>query len=268
VDDPFADMATISFATSKKSLRLVAGNIAHDIFPASRSGGGGKTQISAPITTIKSNSVTVPSYREYVHLQKSVLVENNTKLLYWPYWGDEDDKDPKKAELWAELRERYEMLYENDPDRLLRKEQHLFYGPYVEVVLEDLRITWDHIFYWFLARVHEVKSILGDFIDVQDQEFRTLLDGREPHNQTFNRSDPMWTKVLARIAKPSARMLWVSATLCSIFQDRTGISMWHLARQSERADYHMLGVMQDTQETQKHDTVFTYGMKTCRVCHE
>lgn len=253
-EDPFADMEPLQAPAGRtKSMTMV-----QEILLGART--GIKKTLTAPITSYKSTAVDVPGFHEYVQLRDSVLTENNRKLPAIPYLAEGQHEDPEKRDLWKKLNEHYE-IFENEDRALInnRAEQTRIHRYYVQDFLEEVGITFNDVLFWILAPEAELQRIAGS---------DSLVNDREPyHDQSFNRERKSWSALFERLSKPSTRVLRLSALACRMFSAQRDFGLWHIARQSEVAQKHILSIIESSEEPSP-DVPFSFRTNSCRVCHE
>lgn len=265
-DDPFAHMEPIQvISTDLKSTKRKHMEWTVETFSTGRP--SAPKTFSAPVTTYKSTAVTVPAFHEYVHLRNNVLTENNRKLLYWPYFADNQDYDSTKKDLWTELKNVFEMTNDDRPLYTQRRQQCLVLSPYIEAHLKEVGLNWDDILLWYLAREDKIKSVA--LSRTENTELESLLIARRArHEKDFDREKEKWRAISARLPTPTLRKLQLSALVCTAFFDHHGFALWHLARQSEVARAHILTLIQDSKLVRPKGSEFRFSDQTCGICHE
>ncbi|OCK79858.1 hypothetical protein K432DRAFT_443585 [Lepidopterella palustris CBS 459.81] len=266
-ESPFASMKSIQLPNLPRPAgQIPMMKLSQEVF-SGRSSKGVRSYLSIPITKYRSTAVQVPPYTDYVSLRDNVLAENNRKLLYWPYFDDEEHEDLNKKGLWSELDQRFDMVNEHRPRRLLQAEQCRVYRAYTETFLEEIGIDWKHILFWLLAENTDIASIdvslsmgwgiqSGGMLDTS-----SFLLQREPHCvEDFNRGHKKWKAVFSNLPRPSVRELKLAAHACTAFLKSCGFSLWHIARLSNSAQLTRIEPLQ-------HEAGFTYRSLACRVCH-
>ncbi|KAF2192307.1 hypothetical protein K469DRAFT_620423 [Zopfia rhizophila CBS 207.26] len=267
---PFIDMKPIQHPTLPKGAeKEKVIKMTQEVVHSGRSQNGVKSYISMPITPYKSTAVDVPFYHDYVGLRDNVLAENNRKLLYWPYFQEEELADLGKKGLWNELDEQFDMVNDKRPRHVLQAEQCRVHSPYVEKFLKDIDVPWENVLFWLLAQDEDINHINQTSNDLSSAEFEPLLLDRTPHcEEDFDRDRRRWKIVFSKLPKPSFRNLRLSALACSIFLRLCDFSMWHLARQSKAAQLQMPKDVRGSREVDNRNLEFTFRKSACRVCHE
>lgn len=76
----------------------------------------------------------------------------------------------------------------------------------------------------------------------------------------FNRSRAKWFKVLSNLPHSSDKELALAGLACSVFHDRLGFSLWHIARKSD-------AVQAALSHAEENDDVPSFIDRECAVCH-
>ncbi|KAF2876911.1 hypothetical protein BDV95DRAFT_133448 [Massariosphaeria phaeospora] len=255
---PFAVMNAIQVSTTT----VRRGEQTIDITETMPANKYANSYLSAPITRYKSKTVNVPYHHEYISVQDSVLVENDRKILAWPYFEDEDDA--LRPDFSEDLRSNYDIRNLEHPERIVLAEQCRVYYPCTNDFFEELGITFDHVIYWLLAP-DEVIIRINDR-DSNGDKFERLLLKREQHcDKALDRTSEKWKAIFAQLSTPSATALRCSALACSTFSKQGAFRLWHLIRQTQRF---MDLVSVDVQTSIQSESGFSYRDVLCRVCHE
>jgi hypothetical protein len=273
---PFANMRGISISTTVKSdtaddfMDITQESLQAPTNPHVHTQKGLRSYLSIPVTKYKSTAVQVPPYTDYVSLRDNILTENNKKLLYWPYFAEEENEEKLgRTGLWEELDERFHMVNEYRPRRLLQAEQCRVHGSYADDFLKELGIDWTHVLFWLLAQENDITEIepACKASGTKDSSDLSLLLERAPHcEEEFDRNHKKWIKVLSTLPKPSAAQLTLAAFACSAFLKLCNISLWHIARQGDVAQAVLSAHAQQSQIEPAKEPEVTYRDRACRVC--
>ncbi|KAF2814894.1 uncharacterized protein BDZ99DRAFT_186742 [Mytilinidion resinicola] len=268
-ESPFASMKGIQIPTAMTSGnndKMV--NITQEFYNENLNQKPRRSYLSIPVTPFQSSAVDVPPYTDFVSLRDNVLAENNKKLLYWPYFAEEENEEKLgKSGLWDELDQRFDMVNEHRPRRLLQVEQCRLHRPYAQEFLEELGIDWTDILFWLLAPEDDIAEIepacktaaTGSTSDL------SLLLKRAPHcEEDFDRAHKKWIMVLSSLPKPSASRLTLAAFACTAFLKLCKFSIWHIARQSDAAQKVLSGPPPKFPTDSAKE--LTYRARACRVC--
>lgn len=273
---PFQNMLPFRMEAQPKGSKGNFPYVTQELFTNFRPKSGKKSAFASEITRFRSMAIDVPSFREYVSLQDNVLAENETTLLNWPYFLDEEPRSDMEDELMIHYKmKNHEGHY---PD--LRSAQYQFYHGCIETFLWELGVGWQDVLYWFLASDSEIKGINDGQDGLGNADFEKLLLDRRPHCEekrphskenckdkpppdivVFDRNKTKWKTLLLTLPVPSTRRLRLSVLACSSFLKQCNFSLWHLAR---RCDVVQKGVLAHLQGTEAPK--FDYRSAACRVC--
>ncbi|RMZ72227.1 set domain-containing [Pyrenophora seminiperda CCB06] len=232
-----------------------------------------KSGVVAPTTKYKSDTVTIPPFKEYVSLKSNILADNESKLLATPYFQDEDYTGQET--LLSTLPYMYELIHDENGLLDLRKEQCRFYKETIEAFLSEIGVCWNDILYWLLApestitRINNTlpgsasfRAAVVERSRYQNEKFER--DGQPKKAILFDQNDKKWRDFLLHLREPTAKALRIAATTCATILQECDFSIWYLAQRSE--------VMQDPimKKTAKGQTAtqFTYRHAMCRVCYQ
>ncbi|KAF2501475.1 hypothetical protein BU16DRAFT_555957 [Lophium mytilinum] len=266
---PFADLKGIQIPTATSYGRndeMI--NVTQEFYSDNLSHKPLRSYLSIPVTPFQSSAVNVPPYTDFVSLRDNVLAENNKKLLYWPYFAEEENEEKLgKSGLWDELEQRFDMVNEQRPRRLLQVEQCRLHRPYTQEFLKEIGIDWTHILFWLLAPESDIAEIepACKMVAPGSTSDMSLLLKRAPHcEEDFDRTGKKWIMVLSSLPEPSASQLTLAAFACTAFLKLCKFSIWHIARQCDTAQSVLSAPVQQfpTDSTKE----LTYRTRACRVC--
>lgn len=209
--------------------------------------GGGPTWVSAKYTTFTSDVPDVPSYAHYVSIKNNILAPNVTKLICWPYFGDEYDMSSL-----SNLREQYHLDIDDRERKLglLLKAQK--YESYVESALADLEISWADVLRFLL----EPHPDIGNSADAM----KALSNRHEFCEHDFSRISERWQSILSELPASKPEKLARAAVLCDNFQKLAKFSLWHVAHRSEFAR------LPDAEADNERNPQTSDNELTCTIC--
>lgn len=264
---PFGSMKSVQTSCPSKTASTgSATTIQQDIYAERQHTKGVKSFLSVPITAYKSGTVDVPPYTTYVSLKQNVLAENNKQLLYWPYFGEDQNENKKKPGLGKELNERFDVVYEQRPHRMLRTEQSHKFGPYVDAILDELGCDYGAVLRYLLDP--EPSLELG--LEMSNLEMRLWKSRDDSCRESFDRTKKRWVLVLSGLPPTPDSELALAGLACNAFLNVCGFSIWHIAKWSELAQLptdrsaRYSGAVYHTLMT---DLGTPYRALACRVCH-
>ncbi|KAI9810172.1 MAG: hypothetical protein M1827_006617 [Pycnora praestabilis] len=251
---PFLDMRGIQFPTQSKGAppskdigKLTQEAKAGQVVKIT-GGKSDKTYLSVPLTTYASDAVTVPAYTSYITLRRNLLAENDKNLLYWPYFGDEVEKE--KSSLFEELELRFQNRIRDLPRRRLRSEQALKFAPYVKRFLSEVGCGVADVLYYFI----------------------------QPKESYFNRDQKKWIGLFERLPKPQHRALALAGLASRAFFNVAGFSIWHVIKSKDvlleplsleklAADTPSILLQESKMNNTGSNLLGTYTDLCCLVCH-
>jgi hypothetical protein len=266
-------MVSIQMPYNKKSGRKL--NIIHqeDFSTSGAKAPAAKSSWSVQSTTHTSDAVVIPPFKEYVTLKKSMLSDNESKLLTTPFVDDLNG--PREKELRRKLPEDYTISHDQNANLEFRLEQCLFYKEMVESFFKELDISWDNILFWLLASRESLirldrdspghlsyESVISNRSGFEIETF--TRDGNNKKLELFDRTDQKWQKLLLRLQQPTAERLRLSSLACKAVLGACGFNVWYLAKQCDIVVSHISQKIKGS--TDSHEPTFRTTM--CRVCYE
>ncbi|CAI6335712.1 unnamed protein product [Periconia digitata] len=232
-----------------------------DLFNNPRSKTGSKSRITTRLTGFKSTAVLIPLFREYVPLKNNILAHNQTKLFNWPYFPDEDERLPMKAELMD--RYRVKNLRPSWDDSLI--DVHRFYGPSIEAFLKEIGIEWQDVMSFLLAPYEEIKRI-NNQNEHSRGEYEKKISKRQSHwEANLQINQEKWEDLMESLPPLSTHKLRLAALACDAYLEQSSFKLWHLARRSEFVKSSIIQRLRGNISTA--ETEFRYRNYACRICH-
>ncbi|KAF2110027.1 hypothetical protein BDV96DRAFT_219670 [Lophiotrema nucula] len=235
--------------------------------------------LSLPVTRCRSTADRLPYFSEYATLQSNHLIENENKLIFHPYPGENREKDINLEGLGKH----YDLEADERESTLDRRLQCRVFKTSVENTMTKLGISWENIIFWLLAEVDLIDNIN------QGPGFPYLKD-REAYSQEmkkddtawkkerlFNREDDKWKDLISRLQPPTLSKLRTTAAFCLAFSRVFSklvskvfvLSIWHVARYSDVARREVFAPPRPGQRTEPaSDADFTYRKWACRICFQ
>jgi hypothetical protein len=225
------------------------------------------SQMTTSSTLFQAKAIKIPAFREYVNLQDNVLMENVNKLGITPYFeSDNYDEDIWNPEFIYELKEKYKQLPRWKEDNPENHEDYItdiqdFYGPSIEAFFSDIGIKWGDVLFWLLASESDSERVHGQQHD--SSAFEKLLQGREPHlPKRFDRNNPKWQDILAKLPAVTLEQLSLAALACSSFLKQARFNIWYMTKHSH---FRQVNIMEKL-EGSSQGSRFEYQSAACRVC--
>ena len=207
----------------------------------------GPTWLSGTYRTFESDVADVPGYAHYVSIKNNILAPNVTKLICWPYFGDDFDI-PLQA---MNLDEQYDQDIGDRERKLLLLLKAYKYAEYVESALEDLGCSWSDVLRFLL----EAHPNVGSSLDAQ----KALGNRHEFCEHDFSRIGERWRSILTELPPSTPEKLALAAVLCDNFQKLAKFSLWHVARMSEYAKLPEEAEIEGKAQLSDNEL-------TCRIC--
>jgi hypothetical protein len=184
--------------------------------------GAGPTWASSTYRSFTSDVPDVPSYAHYVSIKNNILAPNVTKLICWPYFGDEFDINTADN-----LREQYHLDIDARERKLVLLLKAQKYEEYVQSALEDLECSWADVLRFLLDPHPDVGN--------SPDAMKALSSRHEFCEHDFSRISERWRSILTELPASTPEKLGRAAVLCDNFQKLAKFSLWHVARRSEYA---------------------------------
>ncbi|THY68383.1 hypothetical protein D6C86_09373 [Aureobasidium pullulans] len=213
--------------------------------------------VKASVSSCKGDSGEVPNYTHYTRIAQNVLGTNTKQLQVWPYFGEETDDD-------GTIRERFDVIVEDRPRKVLISQQAATYGPYFEEFIGELECPMDDVLKYLLEASEGPDGLLSRLSSyAEDRDLvRTMLSAKaEFCEDDFNRESDRWVSVASSIPELGDDKLWVAALACHAFWTQTAFSPWQIARKYAKFPTSNMIEGLATVETAK-----TYASIACRIC--
>ncbi|THY49310.1 hypothetical protein D6C99_05175 [Aureobasidium pullulans] len=213
--------------------------------------------VKASVSSCQRDSSEVPNYTHYTRIAQNVLGTNTKQLQVWPYFGEETDDD-------GTIRERFDVIVEDRPRKVLISQQAATYGPYFEEFIGELECPMDDVLKYLLEASEGPDGLLSRLSSyAEDRDLvRTMLSAKaEFCEDDFNRESDRWVSVASSIPELGDDKLWVAALACHAFWTQTAFSPWQIARKYAKFPTSNMIEGLATVETAK-----TYASIACRIC--
>jgi hypothetical protein len=276
-ESPFKSIPVVQSTFQKNSHEEIQEVITQDIFTNGKTTTKDnvvKSTWSVLICTHMPGDLQIPSFKEYVSLKKSILADNESKLLTLP-WLSDDEPIERLQTFTADLPKRYEIRHDINALLDLRNEQCRFYFETVDSFLTDVGTSWEVMLYWLLSSETYLRQTNRG--SDKHSEFEGLVldrglydkdpfcrDGQELEPVLFQCDPERWDPLLHQLAEPSAVQLRLIALACAALIVNCDFSPWYMAKNTKRMkDY----VQSRTKHTEV-ESEFTFRDIMCSVCHE
>lgn len=184
---------------------------------------------SARVMSSKATSVystEVPNYTHYTRISANVLGTNTKQLQVWPYFGEDVDDD-------GTIAERFDVIVEDRPRKVLISQQASTYGPYFLAFLEEIGCSMETILKYLLEACEGPDGLVSRLTSFSDDNrlARKLVRAKEKYcKDDFDRTSQRWVSVASSLPEINDETLWKAAVVCHAFWTRTNFSPWQLAR--------------------------------------
>lgn len=184
---------------------------------------------SARVSSSKApsvESVEVPNYTHYTRISANVLGTNTKQLQVWPYFGEDVDDD-------GTIAERFDVIVEDRPRKVLISQQASTYGPYFLAFLEEIGCPMETILKYLLEACEGPDGLLSRLTNFSNDNIlaRELVCAKEMYcEDDFDRTSQRWVSVASSLPEIDDKTLWKAAVVCHAFWIRTNFSPWQLAR--------------------------------------
>ncbi|CAD0111607.1 unnamed protein product [Aureobasidium uvarum] len=224
---------------------------------------GETTTASARISSSKATlpskliSTEVPNYTHYTKIRANVLGTNTRQLQVWPYFGEDVDDD-------GTIRERFDVIVEDRPRKVLIAQQVSTYGPYFEAFLEEVDCPMDTILKYLLEASEGPDGLISRMASFSNDHklARKLVRAKDKFcKEDFDRTSQRWVSVASSLPEINDEILWKAAVVCHAFWIRTNFSPWQIARKYAKFPNHNMIEGLVTFEKAKN-----YASVACTIC--
>ena len=221
---------------------------------------GETIRTSVRVSSSKATSVAsteVPNYTHYTRISANVLGTNTRQLQVWPYFGEDVDDD-------GTIRERFDVIVEDRPRKVLISQQASTYGPYFLAFLKEIGCPIEVILKYLLEACEGPDGLLSRLKSFSDDDklARKLVRAKEKFcRDDFDRTSQRWVSVASSLPEIDDETLWKAAVVCHAFWIRTKFSPWQLARKYAKfPDNNKIEGLVTYDEAKKYATV------ACSIC--
>ncbi|KAI4716996.1 hypothetical protein E4T48_06799 [Aureobasidium sp. EXF-10727] len=212
---------------------------------------------SKGILPSKLLSTEVPNYTHYTKIRANVLGTNTRQLQVWPYFGEDIDDD-------GTIRERFDVIVEDRPRKVLISQQVSTYGPYFEAFLEDVDCPMDTILKYLLEASEGPDGLLSRLASFSNNHrlAKNLVRAKDKFcKEDFDRTSQRWVSVASSLPEINNETLWKAAVVCHAFWTRTNFSPWQIARKHAKFPNHNM-----IEGLVTFDEVKNYASVACTIC--
>ncbi|KAI5271635.1 hypothetical protein E4T47_05124 [Aureobasidium subglaciale] len=214
--------------------------------------------VQARVTSWKAPKIEVPTYSHYTRIKNNVLGTNTRQLQVWPYFGEDIDDD-------GTIRERYDVIVEDRPRKVLISQQASSYGPYFEAFLEEIECPMDCVLKYLLEATEGPDGLFSRLTSFSDELelIHDILSAKDEFcKEDFNRKSARWVAVASIISEIDDEILWRAALACHTFWTMTDFSPWQIARKyAEFPDKDMIEGLVSIETGRSYDSI------ACSICH-
>ncbi|KEQ93451.1 hypothetical protein AUEXF2481DRAFT_6958 [Aureobasidium subglaciale EXF-2481] len=214
--------------------------------------------VQARVTSWKAPKIEVPTYSHYTRIRNNVLGTNTRQLQVWPYFGEDIDDD-------GTIRERYDVIVEDRPRKVLISQQASSYGPYFEAFLEEIECPMDCVLKYLLEATEGPDGLFSRLTSFSDELelIHDVLSAKDEFcKDDFNRKSARWVSVASIIPEIDDEILWRAALACHTFWTMTDFSPWQIARKyAEFPDNDMIEGLVSIETGKSYDSI------ACSICH-
>jgi hypothetical protein len=181
---------------------------------------------SSKAVSTEITSTEVPIYTHYTRISANVLGTNTRQLQVWPYFGEDVDDD-------GSIRERFDVIVEDRPRKVLISQQASTYGPYFLEFLDEIGCHIETILKYLLEAYEGPDGLLSRLTSFANDHklARKLIRAKEKYcKDDFDRTSQRWVSVASSLPEINDETLWKAAVVCHAFWIRTNFSPWQLAR--------------------------------------
>ncbi|KAI5199385.1 hypothetical protein E4T39_06218 [Aureobasidium subglaciale] len=214
--------------------------------------------VQARVTSWNAPKIEVPTYSHYTRISNNVLGTNTRQLQVWPYFGEDIDDD-------GTIRERFDVIVEDRPRKVLISQQADSYGPYFGAFLEEIDCPMDCILKYLLEATEGPDGLFSRLTSFSEELelIHDILSAKDEFcKDDFNRISARWVSVASIIPEVDDETLWRAALACHTFWTLTDFSPWQIARKYAKfPDNDMIEGLVSIETGKSYDSI------ACSICH-
>lgn len=211
-----------------------------------------------PVTTYRSDAVSVPPYLNYIPIRRNILAENDRSLKYYPYFGE--DGPGKKSGLEKELEERFNNRIKHLPLRHWYAEQADKLMPYTTRYLEELGCSIEAVLYLLLDTDHPIEPAEGSSVTLHKWYARCFATESV-------RTSQKWQNLFSSISRPEQQALARAELACKAFYSVTKLSLWYIVKTHEVTVNHLAQRQEKKTTPSATQGLHTYTDLGCLMCY-
>lgn len=262
-DSPFAHMRAIDTINEPGSAigpdEEVMAQVVHPATKGPKGPGAHKSTLSVRVTSFKTDGFQVPFYTHYVSASSNFRAENCDKLLYAPYFHDDQEQTPDLKGLETHLNEEYKNLVDKRPSYVQLLHKSAKWRPYVEAFLEEIGCCDGDVLRYLLQPISDATAEME-----LDQKTLALWKTRDSlRKDDFDTDHPKWREVLKNLPPSTDKALAFAGIASHAFSKVANFDIWHVVRRSATVET----ARRALQPTTKPDPLTEIQSTLCRICH-
>ncbi|KAI9767146.1 MAG: hypothetical protein M1840_005935 [Geoglossum simile] len=267
-ESPIKDMKAIQFPSMPKGLYDGAkyGKLSAVIWKNHNSKAI-EGKMTVPLTKHSSAALPVPKYSSYTSLRRNVLAEDDDKLRYFPYFGDDINDGGALQELYSDWTK-------NLPTVHRRSELAAMLTNIAEKFLEETGLSYYDALHYLIGDIETAFPLASS----PEQRERTRREREQARRERKKAAlyddfeiDPAKQKLyLDSVPPPTPAGLAIAPAVCRAWKEVTTISLWDVIKNGKGGNSEKQGQnpppLLDQDKASAYYSVGTIHSLKCLVC--
>ncbi|KAH0560042.1 hypothetical protein GP486_003436 [Trichoglossum hirsutum] len=182
-----------------------------------------EVRMTAPLTRHTSDSEPVPKYSSYTSLRRNVLAEDDDKLRYFPYFGDDINDGGALQELYSDWTK-------NLPTVHRRSEQAAMLVGTAEKFLAETGLSFYDAVHYLIGNI---ETIAPHATSAEELEQAKRERRKSALYNDFELEPAKQKLYLDSIPPPTSAGLAIAPAICKAWKDATSISLWDVIKRGD-----------------------------------
>jgi hypothetical protein len=182
-----------------------------------------EVRMTAPLTKHPSVSEPVPKYSSYTSLRRNVLAEDDDKLRYFPYFGDDINDGGALQELYSDWTK-------NLPTVHRRSEQAAMLASTAEKFLAETGLSFYDAVHYLIGNI---ETIVPHATSTEELELAIRERKKSSLYHDFELEPAKQKLYLDSIPPPTPAGLAIAPAICKAWKDATSISLWDVIKRGD-----------------------------------
>jgi hypothetical protein len=216
--------------------------------------------VTVPLTKHSSAALPVPKYSSYTSLRRNVLAEDDDKLRYFPYFGDDINDGGALQELYSDWTK-------NLPTVHRRSELAAMLTDIAEKFLDETGLSYYDALHYLIGNIETVYPQASS----PEEREQARRERRKAALYNDFEIEPAKKKLyLDSVPPPTPAGLAIAPAVCKAWKEITTISLWDVIKNGKAGNSEKQGqtlpALLDKDKASAYYSVGTVHSLKCLVC--